>query len=389
LVQIVGIDERVTPVRATGLLIPATIVAMLSGMAAAAGAAWPRVPGQGTDWVESLSEPQWPAVAGASSSPSDGGPRWPAVGGEVERRFPSPFAFEIGARYWYSRGTTKFGFTNGYPGDGSPTSALDWNNSSGHSGEVFGRVDHRPTGLFVKGMIGAGGLRGGEFVDRDYTDGQWTWSDTTSEIRGDNLRYATVDVGMSYELPRYGVRLGGFVGYHYWREKMTAYGLVCNADDYGQHYSKCTAGSLDIPYDTAVIGYEPSWHAMRVGLDARFRIGERWSVSGEAALIPIAWLDNKDSHLLRQDMPSPANHWTGLGPAPNILTKGIGWGGMGEIFVNYEVTPNIEFGAGLRYWGINAYKGDVTFGPSFNHNYSLDYFDMSRYGVLAHIKGKF
>lgn len=231
---------------------------MLSGMAAAAGAAWPRVPGQGTDWVESLSEPQWPAMTDASPSNSAGGPRWPAVGGEVERRFPSPFAFEIGARYWYSRGTTKFGFTNGIPGYGSPTSTLDWNAMQGHSGEVFARVDHQATGLYMKATVGAGILRGGEFIDRDYIVNQYSFSDTTSQVHGDNLRYATVDIGMSYELPRYGTRIGGFVGYHYWHEKTTAYGLVCNADDFGL----CNPpGQLLYGYDTAVITYEPTWSA--------------------------------------------------------------------------------------------------------------------------------
>ena len=30
-----------------------------------------------------------------------------------------------------------------------------------------------------------------------------------------------------------------------------------------------------------------------------------------------------------------------------------------------------------------------TFGPSFASNYSLENFEQQRYGVLAHIKGKF
>ena len=57
-----------------------------------------------------------------------------------------------------------------------------------------------------------------------------------------------------------------------------------------------------MPYDIAVIAYEPTWHALRIGADARIKINQRWSVSGEAALV-LGWLDNKDSHLLRQDMP--------------------------------------------------------------------------------------
>jgi hypothetical protein len=339
-------------------------------------AEWPRVAGQGTDWVRSLEEPRWPSLGAA------GEPRWPDVTNAVERRFPSPWAFEIGARYWYSNGSTKFGFTNGVYPYGSPTSTLDWDNTQGHAGEIVARIDHKPSNLFLKGVAGAGLLRGGEMIDRDYTLYQYTFSDTTSQISGNNLRYLTVDFGYSYELPRYGVRFGGFVGYHYWHEKTTAYGLVCNPDDFQQRVSHCSPGSLEVPYSTAVATYEPTWHALRLGGDARIRISPRWTVSGEAALIPIAWLDNKDSHLLRQD---PSD----LGPAPNVLSKGIGYGGMAEVFVNYEVTPHIEAGLGVRYWGINAYRGNVNFGTSFNQNLQLDYFDVSRYGLLAQIKGRF
>lgn len=369
--------------RTAHFLVPITVIALLAGNAMAAAAAWPRVPGQGTDWFESLSEPQWPTIAGDAQPAAAGGPKWRAITNEIDRRFPSAYAFEIGARYWYSSGTTKFGFSNGATGFGSPTSALDWNDTKGHSGELFARLDHRPTGLFVKATAGAGILRGGEFVDRDYLMGQFTFSDTTSEVHGDNLRFATVDVGVSYEVPRYGVRLGGFVGYHYWHEKTTAYGLVCNATDYVWNHVTCGPPGMQLyGNDTAVLVYEPTWHALRIGADAQFRINDRWSVSGEAALIPFALLENKDSHLLRQSM-------SDLGPAPNVISKGYGWGGMAEIFVNYAVTPNIQAGLGLRYWGINAYKGDVTNGPSYDHAYQLDYFDMSRFGLLAQIKGTF
>ena len=333
--------------------------------------------------MNSLTEPQWPAIAGEPAGRSTGGPQWPAVGGDVERRFPSPWAFEIGARYWYSTGTTKFGFTNNVYPFGSPTSTLDWKDTTGHSGEVFARLDHRPTGLFVKGVAGAGTLRGGEIIDRDYVFDQFTFSDTTSQIHGDNLRYFTVDVGYAVDLPRYGVRVGGFVGYHYWREKMTAYGLTCNETDVVWPRYYCgPAGTVRYGDDTAVLAFEPTVHALRIGAEARFRIDRRWSVSGEVALIPIAWFDNNDSHILRQSMAD-------LGPAPNVITSGYGYGGMAEVFVNYEVTPNVEAAVGVRYWGMNAFRGDVTFGPYFDQKDELMNFEMNRFGLLAQIKGKF
>lgn len=362
--------------------VPASFAALLAFTVVASAAAWPRVPGQGTDWVESLSEPQWPSVAGQAAVPQ-GAPQWPALGGEVGRRFPSPWAFEVGARYWYSTGTTKFGFTNNVYPYGSPTSTLDWNSTTGHSGEIFARLDHHPSGLFVKGVAGAGTLRGGEMIDRDYVINQSTFSDTSSQISGDNLRYFTADLGYAVDLPRYGVRLGGFVGYHYWREKMTAYGLTCNGVDIGGPPYFCgPPGAVLFGTDTAVMVYEPTVHALRVGAEARLRVSQRWSVSGEAALIPIAWFENKDSHLLRQGM-------SDLGPAPNVITRGHAYGGMAEVFVNYEVTANIEASMGVRYWGINAFRGNVAAGPAFAQEDELMNFEMNRFGLLAQIKGKF
>ena len=49
-----------------------------------------------------------------------------------------------------------FAFSNGNPLFGSPTSTLDWQRLTGHSGEVFARLDHKPTGVFVKGVFGLG-----------------------------------------------------------------------------------------------------------------------------------------------------------------------------------------------------------------------------------------
>ncbi|RAI45060.1 hypothetical protein CH341_05740 [Rhodoplanes roseus] len=298
---------------------------------------------------------------------------------------PAPvrtFAFEVGGRYWYSTGKADFGFRNGAPGYGDPTSTLDWRDTRGHAGEVFGRIDHRPTGVFVKGLIGAGTLGGGTITDRDYFAGQYVFSDTSSDINGDSFHYGIVDAGWSFNVPRAGFRVGGFVGYHYWNEKLTAYGLTCNADDVGG--AVCgPPGSVQIPYTTAVLAYEPTWHALRLGIDGRWEFLPGWSVAGEVAYIPIARLENKDSHLMRQSM-------SDLGPAPNVISRSSqGYGIEAEVFVNYAVTPFLELGVGGRYWGLNADTGKVTFGPSFGSSYDLTKFEQQRYGLLLQAKGRF
>jgi hypothetical protein len=296
-----------------------------------------------------------------------------------ETRFPSPFAFEGGARYWYSIGQNRFAFTNQTFPFGNPTSTLDWDRMQGHSGEGFWRVDHLPSGVFAKGLIGGGVINGGDMDDLDFLVDQINFSNTTSSVGNASLRYAMIDVGWAYNVPEAGVRFGGFVGYHYWHESMTAFGLICNADQLFN--ALCgPAGAAIVPSGTPVITWDTTWHAIRVGGDARVQITDRWSVSGEVAFVPYAWMTNDDSHLLRTD----------LGPVPNVLTHGWrGMGGEAEAFVNYKVLPHFEIGAGVRYWGLFTQAGSVEFGPTFGPDFPLTKFSTQRYGVLLQAKATF
>jgi hypothetical protein len=301
--------------------------------------------------------------------------RWP-----VEREPPrSPFALEAGARYWYSIGSIKFNFTNNDPLFGSPTSTLFWHGMVAQSGEAFARIDHLPSGFFVKGMVGMGRLSDGNIVDEDFLVTQFKFSDTTSDVNTGSTHFAMFDVGWAY-WPVPDVRLGVFAGYHYWHDEMTAFGLVCNQ---ASVLGCPAAGAVLFGDNVAGLRYEPTWNAVRIGADAKVIIGQGWSVSGEFALVPYAYLVNKDSHLLRQD-------FSDLGPAPNVITKSTyAFGAEAEVFVNYAVTSNIEIGAGLRYWGLEAVHGGVRFGPLFTERDTLDSFSQQRYGLLAHVKGTF
>lgn len=314
-------------------------------------------------------------------------PALPAVAADLGAPFglpPSatvaPFRFEAGLRYWYSKGDTKFGFANGHPLFGNPTSTLDWDGMPAHTGEIFGRIDHRPTGLFVKGVLGGGNIKGGEIIDRDFMVNQVSFSDTTSSVKDGNVRYGIIDAGISYDVPNAPLRVGLFGGYHYWASKMTAYGVRCNPDNLGNPF--CPAGSTVVSFDTPALAYEPTWHAGRLGVDAKMMITSSLSLSGEVAWIPFARMENKDSHLLRQ---SPAD----LGPAPNIITtSGQGNGIAAELFLNWHVMKHLEVGAGVRYWEFSTHESTVRFGPAFATEYAGTDFIDQRYGLLLHVKGK-
>jgi len=100
----------------------------------------------------------------------------------------------------------------------------------------------------VKGVAGLGKIIGGHIDDRDFLATQWKFSDTTSDVRDGTLSYVMFDIGWAYS-PTAGMRLGVFAGYHYWREKVTAYGLVCNR---ASVLGCPAAGALALGYNTAV-----------------------------------------------------------------------------------------------------------------------------------------
>lgn len=326
-------------------------------------------------------EQRWPSSSAAAEEPTGaiGSPKWPAFALEPQG---SPFGIEVGARYWYSKARTIFQFSNDEQYFGHPTSTIDWNDTRGNSGELFFRFDHRPTGLFVKGLLGGGKLNGGDMIDRDFFTYQWMFSNTSSEVHGDSLTYGMIDFGWSFDLPQVGLRLGAFAGYHYWHEKMTAYGLLCNVDEWGGDF--CGApGTLLRNSSVAVMQYEPTWNAVRLGFDAHYQITPAWSIHADVAAVPWASVENKDSHLLRQGM-------SDLGPAPNIISRSShGYGLEADLFVDYAITPNFSIGAGARYWGLLTTGGKVMFGPTFQSNFWLDRFDQQRYGLLVQAKARF
>jgi hypothetical protein len=254
---------------------------------------------------------------------------------------------ELGMRYWLSTGETRIAHDASGPGSpfGNPTSVLTYENLDAHSVELFGRT-LLGRSVFLKGLIGVGTITTGSFDDEDYFRGQVKFSDTTSSITEGSLGYGSIDAGYQWVLKGGAINLGVFGGFSQWTEEYEASG------------ASSTVGTIEINNSIKVITNKVRWRALRVGFAGQFNVG-RARLSLDVAAVPYAQYYNEDSHHLRAQ---PAGSSPGaLGPVPNIIDSGEGWGVQLDAEARYEIARRTELGIGLRYWRMEADSGTSDF----------------------------
>jgi opacity protein-like surface antigen len=250
--------------------------------------------------------------------------------------------FEGGGRYWYSYG--KFQKDLGTGTSASTANVLNSRltyDSIANSGEVFGRIDS-PSRLFVKGFVGGGSLSSGHMNDEDWNlpgivtgDGPAAYSNTISNPVKGSISYGTIDGGFNFlEGPWY--KVGGFVGYNYYRDDKSAYGCVQIAAP----NSDCSAANPAIPpvpSSTLGITENDTWKSLRLGTNAEFMPFPGVKVSGDVAYLPYVQFNGIDNHVLRSIL-SPE---TGRGEGVQL-----------EAILSYYITPAFSVGVGGRYWAM-------------------------------------
>ncbi len=273
------------------------------------------------------------------------------------------WSVEVGARYWYSVGSNAYDYL-----DTTGTllvSRLSYEDTSAHSGEAFFRIDHK-SGLFLKGIAGAGSIVDGTLFDEDFPPILGGYSRTSSTLDGD-LNYFTIDLGFTFfdstrrihsglkdaPIGQRGVRIGGFVGYNYWHEKVDAFGCTQLATN----PFVCPAG-LVLPTDK-VITEKDTWKSLRLGVVGDVMLTDRLKITGEAAY-------------LLSDQKALDTHYFTFGPDP---ASGDGWGYQLEAILAYDVTSNLNIGVGGRWWHMETDARDAF-------NQVLKY-ETDRYGVFV------
>ncbi len=314
---------------------------------------------RGPQWPN-LYQPEWPNIAGtAGYNPAKITPvpapapapelitgsapvRSPVAERWGEFKQPPAIFGEFGLRYVYSSNRTS---KNLYDIPGSPmVSRLTYSGMSGNAGEGFGRIDHT-SGFYLKGYLGAGVLAGGKLQDEDFPPLTAPYSSTISQQSDGYLAYGAIDFGFNV-IRQKGLRVGAFAGYHYLSESVTAYGCTQNGSNSG------ICGN-PIPDTIKVITQSNHWNSLRVGLDARIALGDRFSLNLDAAWLPYVKLNGTD------------NHWLRIGTYPGAFTSGIPEDGHGtgyqlEAAISYALNPNVSFAVGGRYWRMDS-KGLTHF----------------------------
>jgi outer membrane protease len=241
---------------------------------------------------------------------------------------------EVGARYWYSSGRTALDLY-GIGGD-AMVSRLTYKDAKGHAAEAFGRFDHLTTNLFVKGYVGLGKLANGQLNDEDFPPDTDPYSSTLSDLDDGKMTYASIDVGYDVWNSRR-VRVGAFVGYHYFRERLDAMG--CRQIATSTICDPAQAASVK------VISQDSRWHSLRLGVASRFELADRLSLAVDAAWVPYTWFSGEDTHWLR--IGAVPGDFTG--PVPDT---GRGHGYQLEAVMSYLVSDALSVGVGGRIWSM-------------------------------------
>jgi hypothetical protein len=288
--------------------------------------------------------------------------------------------YEIGARYWWSEGKTKFSIDSSKfdPTLGSPTSTLTYDNVQANTAEFVFRA--RTEGnWFAKGFVGGGPLGGGTLDDRDFFNGQVMFSDTSSNLDGNGFVYGTLDLGKRFTLadgPTM-VTFGPYMGFNLWQEQIEAWGARCRPDDVGG--AVCgPAGKLAVPFGTKVINDTQDFAGLRIGGELQVKLYDRFTFIGDAAALPYTFITNEDSHRLRND----------LGPGPNIVDSGSGFGYQLEAELRMDLTPCWSVGSGVRYWWAEITDGNSKF-SRLDTAVDLPDYTTQRFGVFGDVSYRF
>ena len=306
------------------------------------------------------------------------------------------FKYEVGTRLWYGLNNTKFDYFNKgtISGNtiGNPAATLDWKNAASNNLEIFGKVTNETNGWFVKGMIGTGvsGGKNGSMQDVDYLVNQVSFSDSLSSADNNHNFYVGADIGKNFKFEN--VTLSPIVGYYYWQTSLQSYGGTINPVGNNFCYaSNCFGipGGMNVGQSLSSsiipIAYDTRVQSPKIGGAVEYSITNKFKINLELDLYPFADIALYDYHNFGSNKVVNGN--------PNGISRGLGMGYGGELFMNYAVQQNLDFGVGVRYTRFQLKNQDMSFnvqGSGWNNSPNgLQQLDIQQLGFVASLVYKF
>lgn len=261
----------------------------------------------------------------------------------------NPLRFEMGARYWYSKGGQ----------EGAIGAQSVKTEDTSHLLEGHFRIEDPYTSSFLKGA-------GGYAIA---TDGQYSSSlgaDTTS-FSGGQIGHVGADFGYM-PLGSENIKFGALIGYQYLRE------------------SPDKARSDILKWNALNV------HALRLGVTAKADLGSFADITGEVVGIPYAWVNGTT--------PSYVIPSTTIGgvPADRVVgdVNGSAYGASGELMLGIHPSENLTIRLGGRGWMLTGpANANVTYSaaadPTKTHTSGvmMDTLSLFRYGALLEVTGRF
>ena len=285
---------------------------------------------------------------------------------------------ELSAGAWISSvGETKWAHNaSSVAGLGNPTSKLTYKDVGTNVIDLTGKFWFSPR-IFGRLNGGFANIGGGRLTDDDYGSGQRLFSQTTSNISGNNMYYINADLGGRVkEFANHRGYLDLFGGFQYWHTEYQATGVTqvaCNPSAIPG--LTCNAANTVSNQGQTVITNKTNWYSLRVGATTEYRITRRISLLGSAALIPLSIVENKDIHHLRGDLRQNPS---------SISMLGWGVGADADVGLRVMLAKSLAFNVGYRVWWNHAVDGTVTFhGTTSTSEYPLTQFDSLRHGLTA------
>ena len=267
---------------------------------------------------------------------------------------------ELSAGTWISVGETKWAHNaSSVAGLGNPTSKLTYKDVGTNVIELTGKLWFSPR---VFGQLNGGfaNIGGGRLTDDDYGSGQQLFSETTSNITGNNMYYINADLGSRVkEFANHRGYLDLFGGFQYWHTEYQATGVTQVACDPSAIPSlPCSAAGTISNQGQTVITNKANWYSIRLGASTEYRLTRRISLVGTAAFIPLTIIDNEDIHHLRTSGAGA------LQQNPSISMLGWGIGADADLGLRLMLVKNLFLSGGYRVWWNHAVEGTATFYPA-------------------------